>query len=142
MKKFIMGICLAFCLVGQAFGQTNPAPASTLNPQPSTTSEPSPAWLDKTSTDASALLGDFGVTVSSQEIRGLLSLGIAAFFIARAGRKAIPDAWQTGKLGLVLKHIALEVNPTSAPPAPPSSLKGYSPAGTMIPPPPPPVAGS
>ena len=35
----------------------------------------------------------------------------AAFLIARVLRKAIPDSAQTGQLGQLLKHLALEINP-------------------------------
>ena len=35
----------------------------------------------------------------------------AVFLIARTLRKAIPDNAQTGQLGQLLKHLALEINP-------------------------------
>ena len=50
----------------------------------------------------------------------------AVFLIARTLRKAIPDNAQTGQLGQLLKHLALEVNPakgatTEKPETPPAT---------------------
>lgn len=42
----------------------------------------------------------------------------AIFIIARVLRKVIPDNAQTGKLGTVLKHAALEINPQLTPTPP------------------------
>lgn len=103
------------------FGQTNELGVALASPATTGQGAPSPAWLDKTSADASALLGDFGVTVSADEMRGLLSLGMAVFLFARVGRKAIPDAWQTGRIGSLLKHAALEINPGRKIPPPTST---------------------
>ena len=46
--------------------------------------------------------------VSMSDITSLIG---AVFVIARVLRKAIPDSAQTGQLGQLLKHLALEINP-------------------------------
>ena len=50
----------------------------------------------------------------------------AIFLLARTLRKVVPDTWQTGKVGEVLKHAALEINPqvggsTQQPQVPPTT---------------------
>ena len=41
----------------------------------------------------------------------IASLGMSIFLLARVLRKVIPDEVQNGKLGTLLKHLALEINP-------------------------------
>jgi hypothetical protein len=58
-------------------------------------------------------MGDFGVTVSWETIKGGIDFVIFIFISARVARKAVPDGKQNGLLGTVLKHAALEINPQS-----------------------------
>ena len=56
----------------------------------------------------------------------------AVFLIARTLRKAIPDNAQTGQLGQLLKHLALEANPaqgatTEKPETPPTAAPSEPP---------------
>ena len=98
-----------YLAVAKCHSQTNlptPTPVTAGFPD-----NPSPAWMDKTATDLSAVMNDFGVPVTPQAIKGLLGLAVAAFFGARLLRKGLPDQWQTGIVGTALKHAALEINP-------------------------------
>ena len=45
----------------------------------------------------------------------LLEVWGAIVLVARALRKLVPDNMQTGVAGTVLKHAALEINPTTTP---------------------------
>ena len=101
-----------YLAASKCHSQTNPpAPIPAPVAAPGFPENPSPAWMDKTATDVSAVLGDFGVPATPQEIKGLLGLAVAAFFGARLLRKGLPDQWQKGIVGTALKHAALEINP-------------------------------
>jgi hypothetical protein len=65
--------------------------------------------------DAIRLIRDVWPNLSIQDCVNLIG---AVFILARVLRKAIPDSMQTGSLGTILKHTALEINPqlTSTPP--------------------------
>ena len=61
----------------------------------------------------------------------------AVFLIARTLRKAIPDGAQTGQLGQLLKHLALEINPakgaaTDAPTVPATAQERHDAALTSL----------
>ena len=49
------------------------------------------------------------------------------FILARGLRKAIPDNLQTGTLGTILKHAALEINPAPSTPTPPVAAQPKQP---------------
>jgi hypothetical protein len=68
-------------------------------------------WVSKTSDDVSNLLSDFGVHIAASAIVGIVFTYLLSFPVARDLRKLIPDNWQTGWMGYVLKHIAREINP-------------------------------
>ena len=67
--------------------------------------------------DAVRLVRDIWPNLSMQDCVSLIG---AIFILARVLRKAVPDSMQTGSLGTILKHTALEINPqtTPAPSAP------------------------
>lgn len=62
----------------------------------------------ETLNDIAKVLTDFGFHVT---VSGLVQTIAAIFILARLLRKAVPDNWQSGTLGTLLKHSALEVNP-------------------------------
>jgi hypothetical protein len=53
----------------------------------------------------------------------LLTLYNSSQTVARDLRKILPDSWQTGKFGLVLKHVAREINPQLTPTPPDVAVK-------------------
>ena len=69
-----------------------------------------------TAADIAKVFNDFGIHATASGIGQLLAL---IFIGARLLRKGIPDKMQTGIVGTVLKHAALEINPqlTPEPPA-------------------------
>ena len=105
MKKIIAVLFLAAAFLTASAQTAPPSKVETEQIQLN------PTWLAKTSADASALLGDFGLHVTTETIQGVASLIFTVFVTARLGRKGIPDSWQTGRFGYFLKHAALEVNP-------------------------------
>ena len=116
-------LCVGFLTIQIIHAQTNPtAPATQGIPD-----NPTPAWMDKTASDISSVLGDFGVPATPQEIKGLLGLAVAAFFGARLLRKGLPDQWQTGLIGTALKHAALEINPKANAPEQQAAIAGAAP---------------
>ena len=118
-----------YLAVQRCHSQTNQVAAT---PAPYVTSagfpeNPSPAWMDKTASDVSAVLNDFGVPVTPQAIKGLLGLAVAAFFGARLLRKGLPDRWQEGIIGTTLKHVALEINPKADAPEKEAAIAAAAP---------------
>src|ERR1041385_7267682 len=100
MRQVSAALVLIFILLFSfsAFAQTNAAPA--VSPVPE---------------DIARLIHDICPNIS---ISTVIQAIAGIFFLARILRKGVPDNWQVGKLGTVLSHLALEVNPdTSAPPA-------------------------
>jgi hypothetical protein len=70
IAAIIILICPALPLA-HCHAQTNPpTPAVELG----FPVNPSPAWMDKTATDVSVVLGDFGVPATPQEIKGKINL--------------------------------------------------------------------
>ena len=47
----------------------------------------------------------------TMSVESLTALAGSVFILARILRKAIPDNQQTGAIGQILKHCALEINP-------------------------------
>ncbi|MDE1868026.1 MAG: hypothetical protein KGI08_10000 [Thaumarchaeota archaeon] len=62
----------------------------------------------ETMQDIAKVLTDFGFHITAS---GIVQTVAAIFILARLLRKAVPDNWQNGPIGTVLKHSALEVNP-------------------------------
>ena len=59
-------------------------------------------------TDMARVVHDLVPNISMADIVEFIT---SIFLVARALRKVIPDNAQTGKLGEILKHAALEINP-------------------------------
>ena len=57
----------------------------------------------------------FSDILDSISFSGLSSAGFIAWVSARLLRKGVPDAMQTGIVGTILKHAALEINPAQTP---------------------------
>lgn len=65
--------------------------------------------------------------VVSNNKEALVAVWGAIVLVARALRKLIPDDKQTGTLGTVLKHAALEINPATATnPVPPTTIQAQN----------------
>jgi hypothetical protein len=74
--------------------------------------------------DSIRLIRDLWPSLSIQDCINLIG---AIFILARVLRKAVPDSMQTGSLGTILKHTALEINPQTNVEVPPAqSPKGAS----------------
>ena len=58
--------------------------------------------------DIARVVHDVSPDLSVESIVAFLG---ALFIAARSLRKALPDNIQTGKIGQVLKHLSLEINP-------------------------------
>jgi hypothetical protein len=78
-----------------------------------TNSVPPAALPDTTVQDIAKVLQDFGINISMSGIGQFVML---VFLGARLARKGVPDSLQTGFIGTILKHAALEVNPQATPP--------------------------
>lgn len=90
--------CLLFAQEGTNAPAAPAAPTGNIN-------------LNTTANDIAKVFQDFGVDASPKGIAEFIFMG---FFSARFLRKAIPDQMQTGIVGKLLAHAALEVNPTTA----------------------------
>ena len=108
----VLSASILFCASLSVSAQTNAPPAT---PAPAAAQS---ASLDKTATDIESVCQDFGMNVS---VKGILSTLTMIFLGARILRKAVPDQAQTGWLGLILSHAALEVNPTPGMSPPPKT---------------------
>ena len=79
------------------------------------TNPPPAAWKWKTANDAATLFSDLtGLNITGKQVMGFIGFMGAVFGASRIARKLLPDKWQASNLGLVLSHLAMEVNPTIA----------------------------
>lgn len=75
-----------------------------------------------------SITGLYQVVANNKE--SLLMVWGAIVLVARSLRKVIPDKLQTGSLGTVLKHAALEINPATPSnpvPATPTEIQAAAP---------------
>ena len=74
--------------------------------------------------DVAKVVHDLAPTISTSDI--LTTFGVIVA-VARILRKVIPDAKQVGTPAQILKHLALEINPTTPPAvvAKPSDTKTF-----------------
>ena len=99
MKKlFLILALLGMVVLSQA--QTNIVPVP-------------PQLPDSTAADWQKALSDIGFHLSAGTIMLILAIGIPLVkALAGYARKIIPDSSQVNKAGLLLAHVAGEVNPT------------------------------
>jgi len=69
----------------------------------------------QTAQDTAKVLSDFHINMSAGTIMLFFAIGIPLVkSLASYARKAIPDSAQVNKAGLLLAHVAGEVNPSIA----------------------------
>jgi hypothetical protein len=101
----IITVGVIFCSLAVMAQNTN-APAAT-----APISQPSAPIPANIKADLVKLFVD---CIDQINLSGLTSAGFIAWVSARLLRKGVPDSMQTGIVGTVLKHAALEINPEPA----------------------------
>jgi hypothetical protein len=117
MKKLLTLGAVFVLAAGIATAQTN-SPGAIFSPGKTNSPPQYNPLPSSTAADIAKVFQDFGVNVS---VSGVAQFLILTFFGARYLRKGLPDRIQTGVIGTILKHAALEINPQNTP-TPPQAL--------------------